>query len=83
RLALSSRFVFRVDGGFLVFTDIDDFDGTVFTGRAAFEHRTWDHFGFGAGLILQDYDVDSGEKRLLGKYRFQMRGLYFYARLAF
>jgi len=83
RQALSRKWVFSAEGGFVVFDDIDDFSGDVLSGGVNFEHRTWEKFGFGGGYVLRDFDIDSGEKRTLGQYVFELRGFTFYGRLAF
>jgi len=83
RQAMSQKWVFAAEAAFVAFDDIDDFSGDVISGGVTFEHRTWKNFGFGGGYRLRDFDIDSGEKRTLGQYVFEMRGLVFFGRLAF
>jgi hypothetical protein len=81
RQALSQKWVFIGDAAAIAFDDIDDFSGDVISGGVSFEYRAWQKFGFGGGYRLRDFDIDSGEKRNLGNYKFEIRGLYLYARV--
>jgi hypothetical protein len=80
RRALSERWLFKVGASFVIFEDIDDFSGDVISGALTFEYDVWRKLALGGGFALQDFDIDSGEKRTLGKYVFEVRGLYFYLR---
>lgn len=78
RRALGRRWELVTSAAFIVFDDIDDFTGDVITGDLALHYQAWRRVGLGGGFALQDFDIDSGEKRTLGNYRFELRGLYFY-----
>jgi hypothetical protein len=83
RQALPKRWVFVTKAAFVKFDDIDDLSGDVIIGGASFEHHTWEKVGFGVGFGLRDFDIDSGEKRTLGQYRFEVRGFNGYLRVGF
>lgn len=81
RQAVADKWVFLAGGSFIDFEDIDDFTGDVITGKVAVEYRAWDKFGFGLGWRIREFDVDSGERRTLGQYKFELRGFYLYGRI--
>jgi hypothetical protein len=83
RQYLGKKWRFACQGGFVAFDDIDDFSGDVISATVAFEHQTWEKFAFGLGYGLRDFDIDSGEKRALGNFTYEIRGFYFYGQVGF
>lgn len=78
---LGKRFVFTGTLGYIAF-NLDDWEGSVATGLAGVEHRTWKNFGFGLGYAYSSYDVDTLDPGFLGKFKYTIGGFELYVRAA-